>query len=73
MPDSYAHTVSRRRFTASADAGPAVLYVVTRSVDQGQTAGLVSTLGFGAGNLFHVAASARPIGATGESQREDTL
>jgi threonine/homoserine/homoserine lactone efflux protein len=37
--------------------GPAVLYIVTQSVDQGRIAGLVSALGIGAGSLVHVAAA----------------
>ena len=41
--------------------GPAVLYVVTRSVDQGRKAGLISVLGIGTGTLFHVAAAALGI------------
>jgi threonine/homoserine/homoserine lactone efflux protein len=43
--------------------GPAVLYIVARSVDQGRTAGLVSTLGIGVGTLFHVAAAALGVSA----------
>jgi threonine/homoserine/homoserine lactone efflux protein len=38
--------------------GPAVFYIVAQSIDQGRTAGLVSTLGIGAGGLVHVAAAA---------------
>jgi len=38
--------------------GPAVFYIVTRSVDQGRRAGLVSALGVHAGTLVHVAAAA---------------
>jgi threonine/homoserine/homoserine lactone efflux protein len=34
--------------------GPAVLYVVARSVEGGRPAGLVSVLGIGAGGLVHV-------------------
>lgn len=34
--------------------GPAVLYVITRSVDQGRRAGLVSVLGLQFGTFFHV-------------------
>lgn len=37
--------------------GPAVLYIVTQSVDQGRLAGLVSALGIGVGGLVHVAAA----------------
>ncbi len=35
--------------------GPAVLYIVTRSVDQGRSAGLASVLGIHVGTLFHLA------------------
>jgi threonine/homoserine/homoserine lactone efflux protein len=38
--------------------GPAVLYVVSRSVDQGRTAGLVSVLGITTATLVHVTAAA---------------
>jgi threonine/homoserine/homoserine lactone efflux protein len=38
--------------------GPAVLYIVTRSLDQGRRAGLVSMLGVHAGTLVHVGAAA---------------
>lgn len=37
--------------------GPAVIYIVTRSVDQDRLAGLVSGLGVGTGNLVHVGAA----------------
>ena len=37
--------------------GPGVLYIVARSVSQGQRAGLVSVLGLSAGALVHVAAA----------------
>lgn len=43
--------------------GPAVLYIITRSVDQGRLAGFVSTLGIAVGSLFHVAAAALGISA----------
>ena len=43
--------------------GPAVLYIVARSVEQGRTAGLVSTLGIHVGTLAHVAAAALGISA----------
>ena len=43
--------------------GPSVLYIVTRSIEQGRTAGLVSVLGIHAGTLFHVAAAAFGISA----------
>ena len=38
--------------------GPAVVYIVGQSIDQGRVAGLVSTLGIGIGGLVHVAAAA---------------
>ena len=37
--------------------GPAVLYIVARSVDGGRRAGVVSALGIGAGGLVHVLAA----------------
>jgi threonine/homoserine/homoserine lactone efflux protein len=43
--------------------GPAVLYIVTRSVDQGRTAGLVSVLGIHTGSIVHVAAAAFGLSA----------
>src|SRR5690349_2801111 len=43
--------------------GPAVLYIVTRSIDQGRRAGLVSMLGVHAGTLVHVAAAAAGVSA----------
>ena len=43
--------------------GPAVLYIIARSVDQGRVAGVVSALGVGLGTTFHVAAAALGISA----------
>jgi threonine/homoserine/homoserine lactone efflux protein len=43
--------------------GPAVLYIVARSLDQGRLAGVVSTLGIALGSLFHVAAAALGLSA----------
>jgi threonine/homoserine/homoserine lactone efflux protein len=37
--------------------GPAVLYIVARSVDQGRAAGIVSALGISVGGLVHVIAA----------------
>lgn len=37
--------------------GPAVLYIVAQSVDQGRLAGFVSALGIGVGGLVHVLAA----------------
>jgi threonine/homoserine/homoserine lactone efflux protein len=43
--------------------GPAVLYVVARSIDQGRTAGLVSVVGVGLGSMVHVTAAALGLSA----------
>jgi threonine/homoserine/homoserine lactone efflux protein len=43
--------------------GPAVLYIVARSIEQGRRAGLVSMLGVHAGTLVHVAAAAAGLSA----------
>jgi threonine/homoserine/homoserine lactone efflux protein len=43
--------------------GPAVLYIVTRSLDQGRRAGLVSVLGVHVGTLVHVFAAAAGLSA----------
>jgi len=43
--------------------GPAVIYLVTRSVDQGRAAGLVSALGIATGTLVHVPAAALGLSA----------
>ncbi len=43
--------------------GPSVLYIVTRGIDQGRAAGIVSVLGIATGSLFHIAAAALGISA----------
>jgi threonine/homoserine/homoserine lactone efflux protein len=43
--------------------GPAVLYIVARSIDQGRAAGVVSVLGIGLGTMFHVVAATLGISA----------
>lgn len=43
--------------------GPAVLYIVARSIDQGRLAGIVSVLGITTGTFFHVTAAALGITA----------
>jgi threonine/homoserine/homoserine lactone efflux protein len=43
--------------------GPSVLYIVTRSVDQGRAAGLASLGGIHVGTLVHVAAAALGLSA----------
>lgn len=43
--------------------GPSVIYIVTRSMDQGRAAGLVSVAGIHLGTLVHVAAAAAGLSA----------
>ena len=43
--------------------GPAVLYIVARSADQGRRAGLVSVLGVHVGTLVHIAAAVLGLSA----------
>ena len=43
--------------------GPALIYIITRSIDQGRVAGVVSVLGIGVGGLFHVAAASLGLSA----------
>jgi threonine/homoserine/homoserine lactone efflux protein len=43
--------------------GPAVLYIVAQSIEQGRLAGLVSMLGIQVGGLVHVAAAALGLSA----------
>jgi threonine/homoserine/homoserine lactone efflux protein len=43
--------------------GPAVLYIVAQSIEQGRVAGLVSMLGIQVGGLVHVAAAALGLSA----------
>jgi len=43
--------------------GPAVLYIISRSVGHGRPAGLVSAMGIAAGALFHVAAATLGLSA----------
>jgi len=43
--------------------GPAVLYIVTRSIDQGKRAGLVSVVGVHVGTLAHIFAAAAGLSA----------
>jgi threonine/homoserine/homoserine lactone efflux protein len=44
-------------FALAVVPGPAVLYIVAQSVDQGRFAGFVSALGIAAGSLVHVTAA----------------
>jgi threonine/homoserine/homoserine lactone efflux protein len=43
--------------------GPAVLYIVARSVGQGRKAGLVSVLGIHLGTIVHIGAAAVGLSA----------
>jgi threonine/homoserine/homoserine lactone efflux protein len=43
--------------------GPAVLYIVSQSVEHGRRAGLVATLGVHAGTMVHIAAAALGLSA----------
>ncbi len=43
--------------------GPAVLYIVTRSIQQGMRAGLVSVLGIHTGTLVHITAASAGLSA----------
>jgi threonine/homoserine/homoserine lactone efflux protein len=43
--------------------GPSVLYIVTRSMDQGRAAGLISVLGIHTGTIVHVVAAALGLSA----------
>jgi threonine/homoserine/homoserine lactone efflux protein len=43
--------------------GPAVFYILGRSIGQGRKAGIVSALGVGVGSLFHTAAAAVGLSA----------
>ena len=43
--------------------GPAVLYIITRSLSQGRVAGLVSVAGIHAGSIVHVVAAAAGLSA----------
>lgn len=43
--------------------GPAVLYIIARSVDQGRAAGLVSVLSIEVGNFFHALAASLGLSA----------
>ncbi|HEY3311905.1 MAG TPA: LysE family translocator [Anaerolineales bacterium] len=43
--------------------GPAVLYIIARSIDQGRAAGLVSVLSIEVGNFFHAVAASLGLSA----------
>jgi threonine/homoserine/homoserine lactone efflux protein len=64
MPDAHALLVfAAASIVLAVVPGPAVIYIVTRSVRHGRAAGLVSTLGVEVGNLVHVAAAAVGLSA----------
>jgi len=50
-------------FVMNAAPGPSNLYVLSRSLAQGPSAGLVSALGLALGNLFHVALAVMGLAA----------
>ncbi len=43
--------------------GPAVIYIINRSLDQGRLAGIISVLGIGTGTIAHIIAAAAGISA----------
>ena len=43
--------------------GPAVLYIIARSLDQGRMAGFASVIGIEVGNFFHVLAATLGVSA----------
>ncbi len=49
--------------------GPAVLYIVGRSIDGGRTAGFASAAGIATGGLVHVAGAALGLSAAGNDVR----
>jgi len=58
MPDpSSLALFAAAAFALAVVPGPAVLYIVARSVDQGRGAGFVSALGIATGSLVHVTAA----------------
>ena len=64
MPDSSTLAVFAAASLAVAVVpGPSVIYVVTRSMDGGRTAGMVSVLGIHTGTLIHVGAAALGLSA----------
>ena len=64
MPDLSALLLfAAASFAIAIVPGPAVLYIVARSVNQGRLAGIVSMLGIEFGNFFHIAAAAFGLSA----------
>lgn len=64
MPDFAALTIFvTAAFVLLIVPGPAVLYIVGRSIEQGRVAGIVSTLGVGLGSIVHVVFAALGLSA----------
>ena len=64
MPDATALTIFVTATLALLlTPGPAVLYIVGRSIEQGRMAGFVSTLGIGLGSVVHVIFAALGLSA----------
>jgi threonine/homoserine/homoserine lactone efflux protein len=64
MPDAAALTIFMTATLALLiTPGPAVLYIVGRSIEQGRLAGFVSTLGIGLGAVVHVSFAALGLSA----------
>ncbi|HYD08990.1 MAG TPA: LysE family translocator [Acidimicrobiales bacterium] len=64
MPDAHAIALfSLAALALLVIPGPSVLYIVTRSVEQGRTAGFVSVLGVHTGTVVHVFAAAVGLSA----------
>lgn len=64
MPDAHRWLLfMAASFILLVTPGPAVLYIVTRSLSQGTTAGLVSALGLVVGGLVHVVAAVAGVSA----------
>jgi threonine/homoserine/homoserine lactone efflux protein len=64
MPDpSTLAVVALASLALAVVPGPAVLYIVTRSLSQGRAAGIVSVAGIHVGTLVHVTAAAIGLSA----------
>lgn len=64
MPDVSTLTVfAGASLVLTLTPGPAVLYIVARSLEGGRAAGLVSALGIGAGGLVHIVFAAAGLSA----------
>ena len=64
MPDlSYFTFFVVAAIVLNATPGPGVIYIVTRSIDQGRHAGFMSVLGVAVGAIFHVTAATLGLSA----------